>query len=159
MSITAIVLLVLLGIILVLMEFFVVPGITVAGIGGLLLIVGAIFIAYNTRGATTGNYVLLGSLLSLFIALIFSLRSGTWKRIMLDTNVISTITDVPLSEKIKTGDKGITITRISPMGKVMVNDMVVEAKSLEGIINPNTEIEVVKVLNTNIIIKPKTQNS
>ena len=159
MSIVAIILLIILGIILIIMEFFIIPGVTVAGIGGLLLIGGSIFMAYNSHGTTTGNYILIFSLTSLFILLIVALRSGTWKRIMLNTNLKDSITETPLNKKIKPGDEGITITRLSPMGKVQVNEIMVEAKTLGGMINPNTRVEVIKVLNTNIIVKLKNTNS
>ena len=60
------------------------------------------------------------------------------------------------TQKIKPGDIGKTITRLAPMGKALVNDITCEAKSTGTFINENTEIEVIKVLNTQIIVKPKT---
>ena len=59
------------------------------------------------------------------------------------------------TEKIHAGDTGMTITRLAPVGKAVVNDIICEAKSIGGYINQNTNIEVVKVLNTQIIVKPK----
>ena len=59
------------------------------------------------------------------------------------------------NDKIHAGDTGKTITRLAPVGKAMVNDIICEAKSTGGFINENTEIEVIKVLNTQIIVKPK----
>ncbi len=59
------------------------------------------------------------------------------------------------TENIHPGDVGKTITRLAPIGKAMVNDIICEAKSTGGFINENTDIEVIKVLSTQIIVKPK----
>ena len=58
-------------------------------------------------------------------------------------------------DKIHTGDSGKTITRLAPMGKAIINDVTCEAKSTGGFIDENTDVEVVQVLNTQIIVKPK----
>ena len=47
MSLTAIIILIVVGLLLVLIEFFVLPGTNVAGIIGILLVVGAIFFSYR----------------------------------------------------------------------------------------------------------------
>ena len=52
MSILAIVLLILLGMILFLVEFFLVPGVTIAGIGGAILMGASVFMAFRTHGST-----------------------------------------------------------------------------------------------------------
>jgi membrane-bound ClpP family serine protease len=154
MSMLAIILLILLGILLFLVEFFLIPGVTIAGIGGAILMGVAIFMAYRTHGSTVGNYILLTSLLLTVITLAFALRAKTWKRLMLSRNIEGKV-EVGLEEqKIKVGDKGKSITRLNPVGKVMINDITVEAKSIKGFVDQNTKIEVVKVLTTQVIVKP-----
>jgi membrane-bound ClpP family serine protease len=37
---------------------------------------------------------------------------------------------------------------------VRVNDITIEGKSIGGFLDPNTKVEVVKVLGTQIIVKP-----
>ena len=44
---------------------------------------------------------------------------------------------------------------MAPMGKVLVNNQSIEATSTGGFIDENTEIEVVKVLQNKLIVKPK----
>jgi membrane-bound ClpP family serine protease len=154
MSILGIILLIILGILLFLVEFFIIPGVTIAGIGGAVLMGVAVFMAYRTHGATAGNYTLLSTLLITLIALVFALRAKTWKRLMLKTNIEGKV-EVGLEEqKIKPGDKGETITRLAPVGKVMVNNIPIEGKSIGGFLDPKTKIIVVKVLGTQIIVKP-----
>ncbi len=154
MSILAIILLILLGILLFLVEFFLIPGVTIAGIGGAILMGVAIFMAYRTYGSTVGNYILLTSLLLTVIILVIALRAKTWRRLMLSKNIEGKV-EVGLEEqKIKVGDTGKSITRLNPVGKVLINDITVEAKSIKGFVDQNKKVEVVKVLTTQVIVKP-----
>jgi membrane-bound ClpP family serine protease len=154
MSILGIILLILLGMLLFLVEFLIIPGVTVAGIGGAVLFGVAVFIAYRTHGTTAGNYTLFSTLVISIGTLIIALRSKTWRRFMLKTNIDSKV-EVGLEDKtIKPGDTGITITRLAPIGMVTVNNMTIEGKSIGGFLDPKTKIEVVKVLGTQVIVKP-----
>lgn len=57
--------------------------------------------------------------------------------------------------KVKPGDFGKAISRLAPMGNVEVEGKIYEGQSIEGYIEPESEIEVVKVEQYKIIIKPK----
>jgi len=151
---TGIIIMIVLGIILFIIEFLLVPGITVAGIGGLVLTVLGVLKAFNDFGTSTGIWFMIGTIvLSVFIIAI-SLRAKTWRRLMLNTNINSSVDTDLTEDQIKKGDTGKTITRLNPMGKIMVNDLVREAKSVEGYISQNSEVEVVSVEGTRIIVKP-----
>ena len=154
MSILGIILLILLGVILFLVEFLIIPGVTVAGIGGALVMGAAVFMAYRTHGVTAGNYTLLAVLLISVASLVLALRSKTWRRFMLKTNIDSKVEVGLEDQKIKPGDKGETVTRLAPIGMVRVNDLVIEGKSIGGFLDPKTKVEVTKVLGTQIIVKP-----
>jgi membrane-bound ClpP family serine protease len=83
----------------------------------------------------------------------FSLRARTWKRFMLNTSVKGSVGDSIIEDGIKAGDKGETITRLAPMGKISINDMIREAKSIEGYVNVHTPIEVVAIEGTHITVR------
>jgi membrane-bound ClpP family serine protease len=154
MSLSAILLLILLGIILMLIEFLVVPGISVAGIGGVICLISGVIAAYYFKGPKIGNYILLATLVFSIFSIVFAFQSKTWRKMGLHSEIDSRVTPFE-SGKIKNGDLGKTLTRLNPIGKAIVNDIVCEAKSISGIIDSNSEIEVVKVLNTQIIVKLK----
>jgi membrane-bound ClpP family serine protease len=149
-----IVILIILGILLFVIEFLLVPGVTVAGIGGLILTVFGVYKAFNDYGATTGVWVLIGTLLLSVFVIVMSLRARTWDRLMLKTNIQGSVDSDLTEEQIKVGDRGTTLTRLAPMGKVMVNELVREAKSIEGYVDEHEEIEVVSVHGTRINVKP-----
>lgn len=154
MSLMAVIIIIVLGIILLLLEFLIFPGVTVFGIGGFLFILFGIGAAYYYQGVQTGNYALLITIVLSLITIVFLFKQKVWKKVGLESSIVSR--NVPYDiERIHEGDPGKTVTRLAPIGKVIVNDVICEGKSLSGFIDENMDIVVVKVLQTQIIVKLK----
>ncbi|MDT8401738.1 MAG: NfeD family protein [Bacteroidales bacterium] len=154
-SLGIIIFLVILGILLFLVEFLIVPGITVAGIGGAISIVAGVVMAFYYEGPATGLIVLISTAVLIGLSAVFMLKAGTWKKLMLNKAIDGKVDFVKMEEGlIKVGDKGRTITRLNPMGKVMVGDEYYEAKTLDKLIPQNTDVEIVKIESNKIIVKP-----
>ncbi|MEN8204346.1 MAG: NfeD family protein [Bacteroidota bacterium] len=151
---TVIIILIVLGILLFVIEFLLVPGVTIAGIGGLVLTVFGVYKAFNDYGPSVGAWVLIGTILLSVFVIAMSLRARTWNRLMLKTNVKGTVDKDLTKEQVKPGDSGTALTRLAPMGKILVNDLVREAKSTEGYIDEHTDIEIVSIEGTRISVKP-----
>lgn len=147
--------LIAIGFILLLLEFLVFPGVNVAGILGFACVGVAIYLAYTTMGITVGHFTLLGTAICGFGVTYYALRSKTWRRMQLNSQIDSTVEGV--DDTIKEGDVGITQGRLAPMGKVRVGDSVVEAESRSGYVEENREVEVLKVYKNKIIVKLKTE--
>jgi membrane-bound ClpP family serine protease len=154
MSILAIILLIVLGIFLFIVEFLLVPGVTIAGIGGALLMAVAVYSAYKTHGSAVGNYTLLATLILTIGGFAYALRAKTWKKLALSKNIEGRVEVGLENEAIKVGDRGEALTRMAPIGKVMINGIIVEGKSREGFLDQKTPVEVIKVLSTQVIVKP-----
>lgn len=151
---TVIIILIVLGILLFVIEFLLIPGVTIAGIGGLVLTVFGVYKAFDDFGPTAGVWVLIGTILLSVFVIAMSLRARTWDRLMLKTDIKGTVDKDLTEEQVKLGDLGTTLTRLAPMGKILVNDLVREAKSTEGYIDEHSEIEVVSIEGTRISVKP-----
>ncbi|HDP74393.1 MAG TPA: hypothetical protein ENN49_00680 [Bacteroidales bacterium] len=149
-----IIVLITLGLFLLVLEFFMIPGITVAGIGGFLIIIYAVYSAYTDHGTTTGHLTLLFTTIASIATLVFSLRARTWKRVSLKTSLNSKAVD-ELKNEIQVGDEGVTISRLAPMGKASIKGKTIEVSTIGELINPNTPIVVVHVETNKIIVKPK----
>ena len=153
MTIFAIILLILLGLVLLLIEFAVIPGVTIAGIGGFLLLGASVYIAFKEFGTGVG-FITLTVVLILAPAMIYYFfKSRAGKKMILDKNIDGKI-DLINNEKIEVGDVGISIGRLAPMGKVKVNGEVVEAQSTGSFIDQKTEIKVLKIVSNKIIVEP-----
>ncbi|MBN2681436.1 MAG: hypothetical protein JXR58_02935 [Bacteroidales bacterium] len=146
--------LILIGIVLLLLEFLVVPGVTVFGISGIGTIAAGIYFSYEYFGSEGGLTALIGSFLAMGAVFYYAFKSKTWDKVMLKTGIVGKVDSIS-EEKVKPGDTGVSIGRLAPIGKVQVNGEYYEGKSIDNFIDHNIEITVVKVLSTQLIVKPK----
>lgn len=144
------------AILLVLLEIFLLSGITLAGIGGFLFAAGGLVFAFSV-GQTIGYVTLLLSLLVFAGAFLWLLRSKSFSRVALNTNVDSTLTS-SRDLGIVPGDEGVTLSRLAPIGKAVIKGITVEAKSEEELVDEDTPIVVVRVDSNNIVVRPKNDN-
>ena len=145
MDILIICLLLLATVVLLLIELFIVPGISIAGIlaGGCAIFVN--YYAFTYLGIVAGIIVCVGSI-------IFFMRSKTLDRISLKQNITSQI-DRTAEMRIKIGDIGITTTRLALIGYAKINDEIVEVKSTGELLNEHTCIRVVRIVDGTIMVE------
>lgn len=145
--------LIILGVLLLVAELVLIPGLSVAGIGALICYGVAIYFGFMTYGPS-GGLITIGSIVALSVAATaISLRARTWQRLALANEIDGKSLPQP-EDMLKIGDLGVTVTRLAPMGKVDVNGETYEAKSLGNkYLDPRTEVEVVGFENFNIIVK------
>lgn len=148
-----IIFLILIGIVLILLEFLVIPGTTIAAISGFILIGSGVYLSYTNYESPIGHIVLAATVLSVVLSIVFALRSKTWKKAMLNAEITG-VANTYQMDKISVGDKGKTMSRLAPIGKVMINEIIYEAKSFGQFVDQQTEIEVLKIENNIIIVKP-----
>lgn len=135
--------LIILGLLLLFAEILIIPGVGVAGILGLLSMAGSCVYAFMEMGHTAGIIVTAVNVVLIVLLTIWVLRAKTWKRLALETNidakaVVPEVNVVP-------GEKGVSVTRLAPMGTARFGDLRLEVTAREGIIDPGVEIEVVEV--------------
>ena len=148
-----ILILVLIGVLLLVAELVLLPGISVAGIGSLLAFGAAIFYAFIQYGVLIGLVTLTAAVLLSVLAVFISLRANTWQRLSLKATIDSTSTPTPQQNNILVGQTGITLTRLAPMGNVRVGEVTAEAKTIDGYINPRQSVEVIGFENTVVIVR------
>jgi len=151
MDILIVIVLCIIGILLILAEIFLIPGLTITAIAGAAFSIGGIIYAFQYLGTTAGIITLISVALSIGIAFVYLVKSKALDVIALKTDIDSTVAAKELTD-IKEGDTGITISRLNPIGKVRVNNISMEAKTLSGFIDENTEITVIKVFPTQLIV-------
>lgn len=144
--------LILLGIILMLAEMLLVPGVGVAGFGSLASLAGACWYAFEKVSTKAGIIVTAIVLIILIAMMIVILKKKTWKRFELKDEIQSqTNLDV---EKIKIGDRGFTLTRLAPMGTAKIEGTTVEVKSADNsMLDPGVQIEVTEIIDNIIMVK------
>ena len=153
MSLLAIILLIILGLVLLLLEFAVIPGVTIAGVGGFLLLAGSVYIAFAEMGKVAGFITLAVVMILSPLLVYYFFKSRVGKKMVLESKIDGVIENAEPG-KINPGDTGITIGRLAPMGKIRINGEVVEAQSAGNYIDEHTEIRVVKIQYNKIIVEP-----
>jgi len=151
MDIVIVIVLCIIGILLILAEIFLIPGLTITAVAGAAFSIGGIYYAFQYLGTRAGIITLLSVIAAIGIAFIYLVKSKALDVIALKTDIDSTVAAKELTG-ISEGDKGITISRLNPIGKVRVNNITMEAKTFSGFIDENTEITVVKVFPTQLIV-------
>lgn len=146
--------LIIIGLLLLFAEILLIPGVGIAGILGLVSLGGSCFYAFNQMGGTVGAIVTAVNVALVVGLSIYVLRAKTWKRLSLDTNIDSkAVTDTGLA----VGDRGVTVSRLAPMGSVRFDTELVEVKALEGFVDPEVEVEIVLMEDGKIYVRPVSE--
>lgn len=154
LDIIIIIFLITVAILLLLLEIFLLPGITIASVGGFIFAVGGVIYAY-TVGETVGHITLVASILAFGGAFFWLLRSKSFNRVALKTDVDSKLVS-SRELGIEPGDEGVTLSRLAPIGKALIKGITVEAKSTGDFIDEDTNIKVVRVDGYNVVVEQKT---
>lgn len=147
-----IILLILLGVLFLVAELLLLPGVSVGTVLSLVCYGSAVYLAFVDFGTTTGLVTLAVVLLLSLIATVMSLRAKTWQRFSLKQEIDSTSMQLPENE-ITVGTHGVSISRLSPMGRVEIDGKSYEAKSVDAYIEQKQMVEVVGFDNFAVIVK------
>ena len=145
-----IVALIILGLVLMFAEILLIPGIGFAGILGLLSMGGSCYLAFADHGTTTGLIVLAVIVVLLILFLVWALRAKTWEKMSLKASI--TAKAVLPEVSVTVGDKGLSVTRLAPMGNARFGNQVLEVTSMNGIVNSGENIEVVMIEDNKIYV-------
>lgn len=152
MDITLVVVFMLLGIIFFLLEIFFLPGVSVGGVAGVLFVAASIWYAFSHLGSTAGMITIAGGVVAMGLAIWAFLRSKALDKMSLNTELdgkVDVLKDVALS----VGDKGVTVSRLAPIGKVRFDGAVVEAKSQDGFIDQGVDVEIIEVSTFGVLVR------
>jgi membrane-bound ClpP family serine protease len=153
MEIVTVILLILLGVVLLLVEFLLIPGISIAGVGCLISLGIAVLLAFRYFGTFVGIIVLLAILILVPLFLYFLFKGKATKHMMLNTDIDGKVKNVDV-ELIHVGDEGITIGRLVPSGKAIINGITLEVRSTSTLIDPQTKIKVLKIEGNSVYVEP-----
>ena len=57
------------------------------------------------------------------------------------------------AEELRIGQHGVTLSRLSPMGKVEIDGRIFEAKAISEYVDQKSKVEVIGFENFNVIVK------
>jgi membrane-bound ClpP family serine protease len=136
--------LLIIGLVLIIVEVVFIPGTTVVGVLGLIFSGVGVIVTYRHFGNDVGFYVLLGSLSATAVALFYSFKSGAWQRYSLKSSIKSKVNE-GLTETVRIGDEGVTISTLRPSGKAEFNGQIFEVRTYGEYVKPKQHIRIVQI--------------
>ncbi len=150
-DIAAIILLIAIALVLVILEIFFLPGITIAGICSLLFYGGGIYYAYSVFGNNGAVITLLLAAITTIAFIIGFMRSRSLNKIALHTEIDSVV-PTKVDSEVQVGDRGVTLSRLNPMGKIIVGTHTLEAMAENELIDENTPVKIIRIESTMVIV-------
>lgn len=154
MSLTLIIIVLVIGLALLTLEIVALPG-GIAGIFGTLLIAVGVWQTYLQFGTMAGTIVLLCSGVVCVAMLAFLLKSRTWSRFSLDDASDSKVNQID-SQVVQIGSRGVTIARLAPSGKALIEGQQMEVHAVNKFIDPDRPIEVIGIEGYRIDVREAT---
>ena len=156
MEIFIISILIIAAIIFMLIELFVIPGISIAGIAAFGCFIYATYYAFANLGLAGGVVTLVISSLLCTASLIWFMKSKTLDKLALKKNITSKV-NKGIDKGIKVGDTGICITRLAQIGNAEINGKIIEVKTIEGLLDEKTPIVVSRIDDNTIFVEKQKQ--
>jgi membrane-bound serine protease (ClpP class) len=157
------------GLVLIAMEVFVIPGFGVAGVSGIILTVGSLVLMMLNNNLFDFEFVKIkdilyavlsavGGLMGSFALLFFGgaklANTSAFRAITLsDTQQSSKGYSVNVNKEIMIGKRGVAFTILRPSGRVMIDNQLYDAFSRGGYIEKDTPIEVVNEEGSTLRVK------
>lgn len=146
--------LIFIGIILLVLEILVLPGLVAGIIGGIFLLIGISWM-YAAEGTTAGHITLAATFFTTSLAIYLSLKNKSWLRYGLKDTIDSHVNDVAILD-IREGEEGRTLSALRPSGTIQIGNRRVEGNTSGEMIDAGTKVIVTRVLPNKVIVKIKT---
>ncbi|MGI6679045.1 MAG: NfeD family protein [Dehalobacterium sp.] len=151
------ILLFFIGIILMLVEIFIVPGFGIAGIAGLGAMVFSIILtaASLEQAMISLIFAIIGTVVLVAISFKFMKTRRVWNRLILGARQETAEGYVAPKENLVelVNEEGITVTPLRPAGVAEINGQRVDVVTEGGFIAPNTKVQVVQVEGTRVVVR------
>src|ERR1043165_7900785 len=108
--------LLLIGLALVIVEVIFVPGTTIVGVVGFVLMVAGVGLSFRYFGSSIGWLTAAASSVGAGLSLYFSFKAGVWERFSLKETIDGKVNEGEMAS-LKTGVEGITLSALRPFGK------------------------------------------
>lgn len=152
MEVLIISMLIIAGLILFIIEVFLIPGISVAGIASACSLLYAIYYAFDSLGTQAGIITIGITVIGITGITIWLMKGKTVDKLALK----QTLNYKPNPLKgvdIHVGDIGTTITRLTLIGNAEINGHILEVQSADGFIDEKTPIKVCRITSNTIYVQ------
>ena len=158
MSWTIIIAIILIGLFLAIVELYLIPGTTVVGLIGAVIVVIGIYLAFSNYGVKAGTITLIVSAVVTVVMFVGAFKMFASGKFAVQNEIDGKV-DMLKDVKIATGDVGIALGAIKPYGKAFINGNRLEVQSKGDFIDEGNKLKVVSISQNKVIVKPIIENS
>ena len=152
MDILIIVSLIIAGLILFIIEVFLLPGISIAGIISAICLLYANYYAFDTMGTLPGCITLAISAIGVIAITVWFMRSKTVDKLSLKKTI--DYKPEPLKGlNLKAGDEGIALTRLALIGNAEFDGNIIEVRSTGDFIEEKSRIRVNRIRDGIVLVE------
>lgn len=141
-----------LGLLLILVELFFIPGTTVVGIAGFIMCCIGIYGAFVLWGTMTGFLVLIGTLVVSLGGLIYAIKKKYWKMFALNNSIEEKVIAQDQS-KLEEGQLGVTVSALRPGGTVSFDDKYFEVFSSSEFVDVGQKVKITSLSRNKISVE------
>ena len=140
------------GLILFIIEVFLLPGVSIAGIASAACLLYANYYAFDTLGTIPGCITLTISVIGVIGITIWFMRSKTVDKLSLKKTI--DYRPEPLKGlNLKIGDEGIALTRLALIGNAEFNGRIIEVRSSGDFIDEKSKIRIERILDGIVMVQ------
>ena len=144
--------LIIAGLILFIIEVFLLPGVSIAGIASAACLLYANYYAFDTLGTVPGCITLVISAIGVIAITIWFMRSKTVDKLSLKKSI--DYKPNPLKGlDLKAGDEGVALTRLALIGNAEFNGNIIEVRSIGDFIEEKSRIRVNRIRDGIVLVE------
>lgn len=152
MDILIIIGLIIAGLVLFIIEVFLLPGVSIAGIASAACLLYANYYAFDTLGTVPGCITLAISAIGVIAITIWFMRSKTVDKLSLKKSI--DYKPNPLKGlDLKAGDEGVALTRLALIGNAEFNGNIIEVRSIGDFIEEKSRIRVNRIRDGIVLVE------
>ena len=144
------------GILLLVVEIVLVPGTTLVGLAGVILMGIGIWLGFRDLGPVYGYWMLGISVLLTAGAVYFGLKKQTWQRFTL-TTVNKARVNEDIKPELEIGEIGITLSSLRPSGTGYFHGKQFEVTTNGEFIPTGSSIRIIKIEHHKIVVEKSIQ--
>lgn len=144
--------LILAGLLLLVIEILFVPGTTLVGLLGFILVLAGVFLSFRYFGPQTGWITVAGSSVFSGLAIYISFKSKLWSRFSLKSSMTGVAVE-QLEGKLQTGQEGKAISNLRPSGKAEFGTVVCEVRTKGGFVDAGSRLKISEISGSIIIVE------
>ncbi|MBS1680844.1 MAG: hypothetical protein JST48_03955 [Bacteroidetes bacterium] len=141
------------GLALIVVEIVFVPGTTLVGIFGFLVLIVGVGLSFRYFGSEAGWITVGCTSVTAGIILYYSFSSNVWGKFSLKSKIDSKVNEGELDD-VKVGEEGKTISTLRPVGKAELNNKIIEVKTQGEYLESGKRVRVIKILSNQIFVEP-----